>query len=346
MNSEAIRLILIFFLGLGLSLYLTPLMAEAARRFGLVAKPDGNLRRQKEPVPYMGGVAIYLAFLLALVFGFGFGFEKQVIGLLLGGTIILMVGLIDDFGVMTPWMKLFGELLAVMALLKSGIHLEIQLILDVEPIPEFPLLSYSLSALWLLTIMNAFNFLDIEDGLCGGAAFFSGIGLLIVSIINRNPAITSLTCALLAGVLGFLLYNFHPAKIYLGDAGSLFLGMMFGALAMIGSYTDQSPLGLFAPALILGVPLWEISFTSFARLIQGKPIMQGSPDHLVKRLKKMGLSLKPAVIAHYLLAIALAGAGLLVMLLAFRPALILLIISFSVLLIFTIVLLRVKMEIK
>jgi len=93
MKAETIQLIFIFILGLSLSLYLTPLMAEAARRFGLVAKPDGRLRLQPEPVPYLGGVAIYLAFLLALVFGFGF--EKQVLGLLLGGTIILLVGLID-----------------------------------------------------------------------------------------------------------------------------------------------------------------------------------------------------------------------------------------------------------
>ncbi len=342
MSAELIKLFFIFGLGLGLSLYLTPLMAEGAKRFGLVAKPDGKLRAQKNPVPYMGGIAVYLSFLLALVFGFGF--DRQVVGLLLGGTIILLVGLIDDFGVMTPWMKLFGELVAVIALLKSGIHLEIRVILEVEPVPNFPILSYSLSALWLLTLMNAFNFLDIEDGLCGGVALFSGIGLLAVSLINHHIMISSLTAAMLAGILGFLYYNFPPAKIYLGDAGSLFLGFILGALAMIGSYTDQSALGLFAPALILGVPLWEISFTSFARLIQGKPIMQGSPDHIVKRLKRAGLSQRPAVAAHYFLAAGLAGAGLASMLLSFKNALILLIVSGAVLLIFTIVLLRVKME--
>jgi len=342
MKAETIQLIFIFILGLSLSLYLTPLMAEAARRFGLVAKPDGRLRLQPEPVPYLGGVAIYLAFLLALVFGFGF--EKQVLGLLLGGTIILLVGLIDDFGVMSPWMKLLGELLAVVALLKSGIHLEIQAILDIEPVPEFPVLSYFLSALWLITLMNAFNFLDIEDGLCGGVALISGAGLLAVAIINNHLVIASLTCALTAGILGFLYYNFPRAKIYLGDAGSLFLGLMLGSLAMIGSYTDKSVLGLFAPVLILGVPLMEISFTSFARLISGKPIMQGSPDHMVKRLKKMGFSLKWATGLHYLMSVILAGAGLAVMLIGFQSALILLIVSFSVLLLFAIILLRVKIE--
>ncbi len=342
MNAEMIQLIFIFLLGLGLSLYLTPLMAEAARRLGLVARPDGKLRTQKEPVPYMGGIAVYLAFLLALVFGFGF--EKQVIGMLLAGTIILLVGLIDDFGVMTPWMKIFGQLVAIIALLKSGIHLDIQAILSVEPLPDFPMLSYALSALWLLTLMNAFNFLDIEDGLCGGVAFCSGMGLLIVAIVNHNPVIAVLTAALLAAVLGFLYHNFYPAKIYLGDAGSLFLGLMLGALAMIGSYTEHSVMGLFAPALILAVPLFEITFTSFARLLKGKPIMHGSPDHMIKRLKKIGLGQNPAVIAHYGMALLLVAAGLLVMLLDFKPALVLTIASFSALLLFAIILLRVKMD--
>ena len=187
MKFEIIRLILIFLLGLALSLYLTPLMAQAARRFGLVAKPDGRLRTQHESVAYMGGVAIYLSFLLALVFGFGF--EKQVLGLLLGGTIILLVGMIDDFGVMAPWMKLFGQIIAAIALIKSDIHLDVQFIRDAEPFPQFPVLTYGLTAFWLLTLMNAFNFLDIEDGLSGGVAFFSGLGLLVVSFFNGQPSI-------------------------------------------------------------------------------------------------------------------------------------------------------------
>jgi len=342
MRAEIIRLGCIFILGLALSLYLTPLVAAAARKFGLVASPDGRLRTQKEPVAYMGGVAIYLAFLLALVFGFGF--EKQVLGLLLGGTIILLVGLIDDFGVMTPWMKLFGQLVAIIALIKSGIHFEITALLQLELFPDFPVITYGLTALWLMTMMNAFNFLDIEDGLAGGVAFLSGLGLLLVALINHNLMIANLTGAMLAGTLGFLAYNYPPARIYLGDAGSLFLGLMLGSLAMIGSYTGKSVLGLFAPVLILGLPLFEISFTSFARLIQKKPIMQGSPDHVAKRLQKMGLPLKTTVVSSCLFTALLSGAGLLVMLSGFTTALAIVIATFSLLLVLSLALLRVKMD--
>jgi len=342
MKIEVIRLSLIFILGFALALYLTPLIAEAARRFGLVAKPDGRLRVHKAPVAYMGGVAVYLSFLLALVFGFGF--EKEVLGLLLGGTIILLVGLIDDFGVMTPWMKLFGQLVAIVALIKSGIHFKVQFILDSEPLPSFPVITYILTAFWLITMMNALNFLDIEDGLAGGVSLFSGLGLLIVSVLNRDPLIATVTAAMLAGALGFLVYNFNPAEIYLGDAGSLFLGLMLGALAMIGSYTDKSALGLFAPLLILAAPLLEISFTTFARLIQGRPIMQGSPDHIAKRLQKLGLSLRQTVIAHYLFAAVFAAAGLAVMVAGFKTALTVVIISFSALFILAMLMLGVKVE--
>jgi len=342
MKIEYFRLAMIFVLALGLGLYLTPLMALAGRRFGLVAKPDGKLRLQKEPVPYMGGIAIYLSFLLALVFGFGF--EKQVVGLLLGGTIIILVGLIDDFGVMTPWMKLFGQVVAVIAMLKSGISLEMQMILDIEPIPEFPIISYFLSGLWLIVLMNAFNFLDIEDGLAGGVAFFSGLGLLVVSLINQEPVISALTCALIGGILGFLFYNFQPAKIYMGDTGSLFLGIMLAALAMIGKYTEHHSLGLFTPTLILGTALFEICFTSFARLIQRKPIMQGSPDHIAKRLKKLGLSVKKTVLLIYFLTLILSGAGLLVMISSFQFALVIILVSFAFLLLFTLFLLLVKID--
>jgi len=337
-----LKLILVFFISFAFSLYFMPQFIEAGKKFGLVARPDGKLRFQKEPVPYMGGLAIYLAFLLALVFIFEF--NAQVLGLLLGGTIILLVGLIDDFGVMTPWMKLFGQIIAVIALIKSGIHLEIQFILNLEPIPEFPIISYSLSAFWLLSLMNAFNFLDIEDGLAGGVAFFSGLGLLAVAVINNYNVISALTSALLGGCLGFLFYNFQPAKIYLGDSGSMFLGLMLGALAMIGSYTIKHRLGLFAPLLILGVPLFEISFTSFARLIQKKPIMQGSPDHIAKRLQKIGLSLKKTVIFHYLMTIILTALGFGVMLSNFNTALIILIITFTGITILGLILLKVRME--
>jgi UDP-GlcNAc:undecaprenyl-phosphate GlcNAc-1-phosphate transferase len=331
-----------FLLALSLALYLTPMVRQAAIKFGLLSYPDGKLRVQSEPVPYLGGVAIYLGFLLALAISFRF--DQMVLGLLLGGTIILLVGLIDDFGVMTPWMKLFGEAIAVVALLKAGIHIKIQLILDVEPWQGFPILSYLLSAFWLVGISNAFNFLDIEDGLAGGVAFFSSLSLFAVAILNQSPVIATLTIALAGALLGFLRYSFIPARIYLGDAGSLFLGLMLGALAMIGSYTQRNPVALLAPVLILGVPCFEIGFTMLARGLRGIPVMQGSPDHVAKRLQKVGLSLRATVLLHYFSAILLGGLAIVMMLSGMRTALIMVSSLALAGLVLTALLLRVRVE--
>ncbi len=331
-----------FLLALSLALYLTPMMRQAAIKFGLLSHPDGKLRVQTEPVPYLGGLAIYLAFLLALAISFRF--DQMVLGILLGGTIILLVGMIDDFGVMAPWMKLFGQMIAVVALLKAGIHIKIQLILDVEPWQGFPILSYLLSAFWLVGISNAFNFLDIEDGLAGGVAFFSSLSLFAVAILNQSPVIATLTIALAGALLGFLRYSFIPARIYLGDAGSLFLGLMLGALAMIGSYTERNPVALLAPILILGVACFEIGFTMLARVLRGIPVMHGSPDHVAKRLQKAGLRLRTTVILHYISAVLLGGLAIVMMLSSLRAALIMVSSIALAGLIVTALLLRIKPE--
>jgi UDP-GlcNAc:undecaprenyl-phosphate GlcNAc-1-phosphate transferase len=318
-----LRHLFTFLLAGSLALYLTPLARQAAIKFGLTSKPDGDLRDQTEAVPYLGGVAVYLGFLLALVFVFDF--EKQVLGLLLGGTIMLLVGLIDDLGVMTPGMKLFGEAVAVLALLKAGIVIELVFIpsWDLFKLVPVPVLSYVLSAFWLLAVANAFNFLDVEDGLAAGVAFFASLSLFAVALINRHEVMAAVAIALAGSLLGFLRSNFRPARIYLGDSGSLFLGLLLGALAMIGRYTDKNSVAALAPVIILGVAGFELGFTMLARTVRGIPVMWGSPDHVSKRLRKAGLSVAGVAAVHYAAAAGLGGLGLAIMLADTRTALLL-----------------------
>ena len=263
-----LRHLFTFLLAGSLALYLTPLARQAAIKFGLTSKPDGDLRDQTEAVPYLGGVAVYLGFLLALVFVFDF--EKQVLGLLLGGTIMLLVGLIDDLGVMTPGMKLFGEAVAVLALLKAGIVIELVFIpsWDLFKLVPVPVLSYVLSAFWLLAVANAFNFLDVEDGLAAGVAFFASLALFAVALINRHEVMAAVAIALAGSLLGFLRSNFRPARIYLGDSGSLFLGLLLGALAMIGRYTDKNSVAALAPVIILGVAGFPVPLAAFPHSVE------------------------------------------------------------------------------
>ena len=292
-----------FLLSFSLALYLTPIMKKAALKFGIVDKPDGRLKKQKEPVPYLGGVAIYLAFLIALALTFSF--SREVLGILLGGTLVLLLGLVDDFGVLEPKVKALGQLLAALVLVKCGIYIKLYFLPPYIAIP--------LSIIWLVGLSNAFNIIDVMDGLAAGVGFVSSVFLFIVAFINGRPVIAALTIALAGSLLGFLRYNFHPAEIYMGDAGSLFIGLLLGTLAMKGSYTEHNLVAALTPVIILGVPIFDTFFVSYIRWKRKQPIFFGSPDHFALRLRKWRFSIKQTVAVSYLIATILGVASLFIM---------------------------------
>ncbi|MEW6325078.1 MAG: MraY family glycosyltransferase, partial [Nitrospirota bacterium] len=167
---------LAFVLSLALSLYGTPIARQAALRFQIVDRPDGRLKHQAEPVPYLGGLAIALSFLITLALTFEF--SRAVLGLLLAGTIIVMLGLIDDFGVLTPRAKLAGQLIAVFVLIKSGIRIELTFLPDWVQIV--------LTIVWMVGLTNAFNIIDVMDGLAGSVAFVSSLSLFAVAVLTQD----------------------------------------------------------------------------------------------------------------------------------------------------------------
>jgi len=260
-------------------------MRKAAMRFGIMDNPDGNLKRQEEPVAYLGGLAVYLSFLgsLALVYNF----DQRVLGLLLGGTIVVLLGLVDDFGFLSPKVKLVGQLVAVWVLIKSGIYVQLDFLPKVRGIP---VMAYALSVLWVIGITNAFNIIDVMDGLASTVAAVAALVFCGVAVINNRPTIIVFTLALAGALFGFLIYNKPRAKIYLGDTGSLFIGLMLGSLAMIGSYTKNNMMAWASPIVILGVPIFDTFLVMFLRWRKGKPVMYGSPDHYALRLRKKGFS--------------------------------------------------------
>jgi UDP-GlcNAc:undecaprenyl-phosphate GlcNAc-1-phosphate transferase len=292
--------LLTFILALLLSLYGVPIARQAALKYGIVDSPDGRLKHQREPVPYFGGMAIYLAFLISLAFTFEF--RHDVLGIVLGGTIVVMLGLIDDFGVLTPWTKLAGQLLAVFVLIKSGIRIEI------AAFPEW--LDLVLTVVWMVGLINAFNLLDIMDGLSAGVGAVSASGLLIVALLQGDQTIAFMLVALIGSLLGFLKYNWHPARIYMGDTGAMFIGLLLGAMAMIGKYPSDHPLSLLAPVFILGVPIFDTIFVMYIRYRRGLPIFWGSPDHIAIRLRHWGLSVPQIVITSYVATAVVGVIGL------------------------------------
>jgi UDP-GlcNAc:undecaprenyl-phosphate GlcNAc-1-phosphate transferase len=292
-----------FLLPLILSLYLTPVMCRAALQFGIVDQPDGKLKKHKKPMPYLGGIAIYLAFLLALAFSFQF--DQEVLGLLLAGTIVLLLGFIDDLGFLKTWVKFAGQLIAVLVLVKSGIFIKLIFLPTYVSIP--------LTFLWLVGMINAFNIIDVMDGLAAGVAFFASGAFFFVALLNGRIMIAIVAITLAGSLLGFIRYNFVPARIYMGDAGSMFLGLMLGALAMIGSYTEKNFLGFLAPLVILGIPIFDTLQVTVARLRKGIPFYRGSPDHYALLLRRTGLTVPGVTWLSYGAAAILGGLGILIM---------------------------------
>jgi UDP-GlcNAc:undecaprenyl-phosphate GlcNAc-1-phosphate transferase len=278
-----------FVLAAGLAAWLTPRMREAALRFGIVDQPDGRLKKHREPIPYLGGLAIFLAFLLALTATFRF--DREVLGMLLAGSIVVLLGLLDDLGQLGPWTKLLGQLVAALVLVKSGLYIQLTFLPVFVAIP--------LSVLWLLAACNAFNLIDIMDGLSAGTAAVAALALLLVADGNGNVASATIVASLAGACLGFLRYNFEPARIYMGDTGSLFLGLTLGGVAMDNAYTGENVLGALAPALILGVPLFDMLFVMYVRYRRGLPVMLGSPDHVALRLRRWRLTTKQTVLVSY-----------------------------------------------
>jgi UDP-GlcNAc:undecaprenyl-phosphate GlcNAc-1-phosphate transferase len=289
-----------FLVALMLSWWATPLARNAALRYNIVDVPDGRLKDHVQPTPYLGGIVVYISFLLTLAITFGF--TEKILGITLAGSILVIIGLFDDMQAVTPKVKFLGQLIAIIVLIKSGIRIEL------IALPEW--LNVPLTILWIAGIINALNIIDIMDGMAAGVAFCASLILMIVSILNGNTMIAILTLALAGSLLGVLRYNFQPAQIYLGDTGSMFIGLMLGSLTMIGSYSDHNDLGFVAPVLILGVPIFDMLFVMYMRQRKGISMFLGSKDHYALRCLRAGLSVRQTVLLSYIATLILGGIAL------------------------------------
>jgi len=300
-----------FLVSLLLSLYLTPIFRDAARRFGIVDRPDGKLKIQEDAIPYLGGLAVYGALLIpAAVF---LRFSDRVMGLLLASSIVVLLGLIDDIGRLPPRIKILVQGVAVFLMLKSGIRIRI------EAFP--PLACVALTFLWMIVMTNGFNLIDVMDGLAAGVASVSSVFLAVVFALQGNEMGLILCLSLVGALLGFLRFNRPPAQIYLGDTGSLFIGFLLGGLAIDGDYTAKNPYGWLTAVAIFAVPLFEIAFVSWLRARRGASILVGSRDHFSLRLRRWRLSRAQTVAASCAAAALAAAVGILGMQLPSVPSL-------------------------
>lgn len=272
----------------GLALLLTPLVRAAARRCGFMDQP-GPRKIHTVPIPYGGGLAV-----AAAVLGLAAPLSPR---LALGSSAILLLGLVDDRFKLSPRIKLLGQTLVAGGMVWSGLRLEL--------FDAAPGLGAILTVLWIVGVTNAFNLLDHMDGLSSGVAALAGGAFLAIAIQTGQPQVALLLSPLVGACLAFLVFNFAPAKIFLGDAGSLFIGFWLACLTVQFTFYDSHyPLYTYlVPLAVLAVPLYDTAGVLLIRLIQRRPLFQGDTSHLAHRLVALGLSRRQAVFTVYALTL-------------------------------------------
>jgi len=307
-----INLVLIFASALILVLGATPIVRRIAGRLGMVDRPDAR-RVHLSPVPLLGGIAIYAGFIVALLL-FGEGWVvSQAISILVGATIVSFLGIWDDRWGVRPVMKLLGQAIAAGIVILSGVQ--------VSFLPN-QALNLFITFLWMLGITNALNLLDNMDGLSGGVGAVAAAFFLLLAALNGQYLVASLSAALLGVCVGFLVYNFNPASIFMGDAGSMFLGFVLAAVGIKLRFPNHpNVITWMIPVVVLGLPIFDTTLIVVSRLRRGiNPLTNPGKDHVSHRLVSLGLSQRQAVILLYGVCCALGLVGLLIMHASLLPA--------------------------
>ncbi len=314
-----------FTVALAVAYFSTPWVKGLAIKAGALDAPDAR-KVHKKPIPRLGGLAIYLGFVLAVLASMHV--SREIVGLLLGGTVILMVGIIDDLKQLSAKVKLAGQIGAAFVLVMFNIRIEWL----TNPFGEMlyvDYLSVPLTVLWVVGLTNTVNLIDGLDGLAAGVSTIASITILLVALQQSFWTVAILTAALAGAALGFLQHNFNPAKIFMGDTGSMFLGYMLAAISILGTVKSAATIALVVPIMALGLPIMDTAFAIIRRYMNGRPIFKPDKGHLHHRLLELGLSQKQVVLLMYVIsgclglsAIALTevneflGACIIIMLLA------------------------------
>jgi len=294
----------------------TPYTIKIANKIGIIDKPKDKRRMHTRTIPKFGGPAIIVGFIVSTIYLLIVmsiensidlftkeNYAIKLIGLLLGTIIIAITGIIDDIKNIKPIQKLFGQLLAAIVIVAFGIKIEHLTIPFLYQIGLSEVFSTILTIIWIVGITNAINLIDGLDGLSSGISLISCVSLLIIFALNESPLIAIiLITALIGALVGFLPFNFSPAKTFLGDTGSNFLGFMISVISILGVAKTYTAVVIVLPVIVLGIPIFDVTFAIIRRIIKGKSIRAiFKPDkgHLHHKLVERGFSQKQAVLILY-----------------------------------------------
>jgi UDP-GlcNAc:undecaprenyl-phosphate GlcNAc-1-phosphate transferase len=308
-----------FSLALVGSLILTPVAERLAVRMGAMDAPDPR-KVHHVPTPRWGGLAVAAGVLLSVVLTLllyrqaqaylDFRTQRYLTGILAGGCLMLLLGMLDDRFNLPAKVKLMGQILIAVILIKSGVVITFLTIPGMGFVYLPAWLSWGLSLLWIVGITNAINLLDGLDGLLSGVSTIVAFLFFVVALL-KGQFVVALVMASLAGACGgFLRYNYNPARIFLGDSGSLLLGMLFASLSIVGALKVTTTAAIFVPVLFLGLPIFDTSFAILRRFLAGRPIFSPDKEHVHHQLLARGMSVKQAVMLIYAICFTLGAIGI------------------------------------
>jgi UDP-GlcNAc:undecaprenyl-phosphate GlcNAc-1-phosphate transferase len=307
------------------SYVLTPIVQQAALRHGAAHEPRAR-DLHTGPVARWGGLAIYGAFVIAVLLAlailhWGFGREiawrtmRAGMGVFLAGTLLSVVGMLDDLYDIPPGRQILYQLLCAALVLPFGVRI------DVLSDPFHPggmihlgWWSYPVTLLWIVGVTNAINWIDGLDGLAAGVCAIAAMTLTFMAVQKAQPALALAAAALCGSLLGFLRYNFNPAKIFMGG-GAPFVGFTLAALATVGAFKVAAAMAILVPILILGLPIFDTAFVIIRRFMSGRPIYKADNSHLHHRLLARGFTQRQTVLILYVVSLSLSAVAIF---LAFR----------------------------
>lgn len=285
--------ILVFIIALSVTAFSTPWIRRIAIAAGFVDAPNAR-KVHTTPVPLLGGIGIFAGVVVAVLLVYEGRVPRSIAGALIAGTMVALIGVLDDRRGLSPALRLLVQVAAAAVLIGFGVRIRL-------PIPA--LLNYALTLLWILGITNAINLLDNMDGLSAGVSAVAAAFLALLGAINGQYLVSALAAAILGSCIGFLRYNFKPARIFMGDAGAYFLGFWLAVLGIQLRFPQNvNFVTWMVPVLVLGLPIFDTVLVTISRLRRGVHPFTGGQDHLSHRLVQRGFSQREAVLLLYLIA--------------------------------------------
>ena len=297
-NSLTLTSLFAFILALAISFACTPAVRMLAIKIKAVDVPKDNRRMHKVPIPRMGGLAIFAGFLVSVLFFVPLGTEFR--SILIGALILVVLGIIDDIVALKPRTKFAGQIIAALIPALSGVSIH-GIVNPFVPgqYSTLGIFSIPLTVIWIVGITNAVNFIDGLDGLACGVSAIATVTMFIIAVLFGEIYIALMMAALAGACLGFLPYNMNPAKIFMGDTGSMFLGYILATVSIQGLFKFYAVISFAVPFILLGLPIFDTGFAIVRRLLKGQSPLQADRGHVHHRLIDLGFDQKQSVAILY-----------------------------------------------